>query len=130
MSQENVEMVKLLFARWNEGDYSSTEWADPDIAFVMKTPGGGTSHGVEAMAESWGDFLRAWERFQGVPQRVIDAGSQVLALNEFGGRGSVSGVPIKGMRGAALFTFEAGKVVRLVLFTDWDEALEAAGLSE
>ncbi len=130
MSQENVEIVRTLFARWNEGDYSDTDWAAPDIAFVMKTPGGGTSQGVEAMSESWRNFLRAWEEFQGVPQEVIEAGNQVLVLNEFGGRGSASGVPIKGMRGAALFTFERGRVVRLALFTDWDEALEAAGLRE
>jgi ketosteroid isomerase-like protein len=130
MSQENVEIVRALFARWNEGDYSRTDWAAPDIAFVINAPGGGTSQGVEAMGESWGNFLRAWEEFQGVPQEVIEAGNQVLVLNEFGGRGSASGVPIAGMRGAALFTFEAGRVVRLALFTDWAEALEAAGLSE
>jgi ketosteroid isomerase-like protein len=82
------------------------------------------------MRESWGNFLRAWDEFQGVPQKVIEAGNQVLVLNEFGGRGSTSGVPIEGMRGAALFTFEAGRVVRLVLFTDWEQALEAAGLRE
>jgi ketosteroid isomerase-like protein len=130
MSQENVEIVRALFARWNEGDYSSTDWADPDIAFVMKTPGGGTSQGVEAMRDSWRNFLRAWEEFQGMPQKVIETGNQVLVLNEFGGRGSASGVPIRGMRGAALFTFEAGRVVRLALFTDWEEALEAAGMRE
>ena len=130
MSQENVEIVRALFARWNEGDYSSTDWADPDITFVMRTPEGGTSHGVDAMAESWRVFLGAWERFQGVPQKIIQVGNQVVVLNEFGGRGSASGVPIEGMRGAALFTFERDRVVRLVLFTDWDEALQAAGLRE
>jgi ketosteroid isomerase-like protein len=34
------------------------------------------------------------------------------------------------MRGVSLFTLEDGRVVRLVLFTDWDAAREAAGLSE
>ncbi len=130
MSQENVEIVRALFARWREGDYSTTDWADPDIAFVINAPGSGTSQGVDAMGESWRSFLRAWDEFQGVPQEVIEAGNQVLVLNEFSGRGSASGVPIEGMRGAALFTFEAGRVVRLALFNDWDEAREAAGLRE
>jgi ketosteroid isomerase-like protein len=130
MSQENLEIVRALFARWNEGDYSSTDWAAPDIAFVINVPGSGTSQGVEAMGKSWGNYLEAWKEFRGVPQKIIEAGNQVLVLNEFGGRGSASGVPITGMRGAALFTFEAGRVVRLALFGDWDEALEAAGLRE
>jgi ketosteroid isomerase-like protein len=130
MSQENVEVVRMLFEQWREGDYYATDWADPGIEFVMTTPGGGTSRGLEAMQESWRDFLRAWQEFRGVPKEIIDAGDQVLVLNEFGGRGRESGVPIRGMRGAALFTFEGARVVRLVLFTDWDEALEAAGLRE
>jgi ketosteroid isomerase-like protein len=130
MSQENVEVVRTLFEQWREGDYSATDWADPGIEFVMRTPGGGTSQGLEAMQESWRDFLRAWQEFRGVPKEIIDAGDQVLVLNEFGGRGRESGVSIRGMRGAALFRFEDTKVVRLALFSDWDDALEAAGLLE
>ena len=130
MSQENVEIVRRLYEQWREGDYSGTDWADENIEFVMRTPEGGTARGIEAMRDAWRDFLRAWHEFRGVPREFIDVGNQVLVLNEFGGRGRESGVPIRGMRGAALFTFDGGKVVRLALFTDWDQAREAAGLSE
>jgi ketosteroid isomerase-like protein len=132
MSEENVEVVRAVYERWLQGDYSTAEWADSDLEFFLETPGGGgTWRGREAMASSWRDFLHAWQDFRvGAVKEIIDVGDKVLVLHEFGGSGRESGLPIKGMRGAALFTFEGPKVVRLALFTDWDVALEAAGLSE
>jgi ketosteroid isomerase-like protein len=130
MAEENVEIVRMIFERWKRGDYSAVDWADPDIEFTMKTPERETSRGIEGMRSSWLDFLRAWQDFRVAAERIIEAGDQVLVLHEFGGSGRGSGVSIKGMRGAALFTFADGKVIRLALFTDHDEALEAAGLSE
>ena len=123
-------MVREIFERWKRGDYSETDWADPDIEFVITAPGGDSHRGLEAMRSAWREFLDAWEGFSGEPEEIIDVGDQVLALHRFGGRGHESGVSIEGMRGAALFRFDDGKVVRLVLFGNWDEALEAAGLSE
>ena len=31
MSEENVEIVRDLFERWNRGDYTKTEWAASSI---------------------------------------------------------------------------------------------------
>jgi ketosteroid isomerase-like protein len=130
MSEENVEIVRGIYKRWQQGDYSRADWADPDIEFVTEIPDRGPSRGLEAMGRSWRDFLRAWQDFRAVAEEIIEAGDEVLVLHEFRGRGRESGLPIKGMRGAALFTFEGPRVVRLALFTDRDVALEAAGLRE
>ena len=130
MSEENVEIVRRIFEAWGQGDYSTADWAAPDIEFVMETPGGGSWRGLKAMRSAWGDFLRAWQDFRATGEEIIDAGDNVVVLHEFAGQGRESGLPIRGMRGAALFTFEGGTVVRLVLFGNWDEALEAAGLEE
>jgi ketosteroid isomerase-like protein len=35
MSQENVELVRSMFAAWKRGDFSSVEWAHPDIEYVI-----------------------------------------------------------------------------------------------
>ena len=125
-----MEIVRDLFERWNRGDYTKIEWADPDIEFVMQTPGGGSWRGIDEMRTAWLDFLKVWQGFSGEPEEIIDVGDQVLALNRFGGRGRESGVPIRDMQGAALFRFEGDRVVRLVLFGNQGEAREAAGLSE
>jgi hypothetical protein len=31
----NLDLVRSLCVAWEEGDYSSTEWADPEIEFVV-----------------------------------------------------------------------------------------------
>src|SRR3954453_12826567 len=135
MSQANVQIVRTLLRAWERGDFSSSEWADPDIEFVAQgltdglLPGArhgeGTLRGVEAMQRSWREFLSAWDDFKAEPEEIIDAGEQVLVLARLGGRGSGSGAPAEGLRGACLFTLREGKVVRLALYTDRAEALEA-----
>ena len=35
MSQENVELVRSVYAGWERGDWGATEWADPEIEHVV-----------------------------------------------------------------------------------------------
>ena len=39
MSRENVEIVRSIFIPWENGDFSSVEWADADIAFATPKEG-------------------------------------------------------------------------------------------
>src|SRR5436190_14002054 len=129
MSQENVEIVRSIYRAVERGDYSSSEWADPDIEFVApheERP----MRGVEAMQRSWREFLGAWKDFRAEPEEIIDAGEQVLVLEKVGGRGRGSGVPAGGLRGASLFTFREGRLVRLAQYTNRAKGLEAVGLRE
>src|SRR5215211_4221076 len=134
MSQENVEIVRSIFAAWEHGDYRSAEWAHPEIACVAAdgpTPGSWT--GVAAMADAWREVLSAFEelRAEADEVQVLDD-EQVLVLMHFRGRGKTSGLEVGDieMKGANLFHLREGKVTRLVTYWDRERALADVGLEE
>jgi hypothetical protein len=58
----NLDLVRSIFAEWERGDYGSTEWAHPEIEFVIADglePGAWT--GLAGLAAWSRDFLSAWE---------------------------------------------------------------------
>jgi ketosteroid isomerase-like protein len=121
MSHENVEIIRSLYSAWERGDFSSAEWAHPEIEFVsVDGPAPGSWTGPAGMAEGWRDFLSAWEEFGIEPDEYLELDDvRVLALVHVSGRGKTSGLDIGQMRGkgaAALFDVRGGKVTRLVFY--------------
>ena len=134
MSQENLELVRSICRAHERGDFSSVEWAHPEIEFVISDgPSPGRWTGLAGMAEAWRDFLRAWEEYrtQVEEYRQLD-GERILVLTHRAGRGKTSGMDIGEMhtKGANLFHLRDGKVIRLVFYWDHERALEAVGLRE
>ena len=134
MSQENVEIVRSIFAAWARGDYTSGEWAHPKIGLVIAdgpTPGSWT--GVAAMAEAWREALSAFEelRAEADEYRALDD-ERVLVLMHFNGRGKTSGLEVGDihMKGANLFHVRGGKVSKLVIYWDRERAFADFGLAE
>ena len=123
----NLELVRSIVTAWERGDYSSADWADSEIEFVIAdgpTPGAWT--GMAGMAEGWRGFLSAWEEFRGEQadeHRELD-GQRVLVLHSWSGRGKTSGLDIGQMRAkaATIFHVRAGKVTRIVLYFDRERA--------
>ena len=62
-------------------------------------------------------------------EEFIDARNRVLVRAYFRGRGRGSGLEVD-TRFYELYTLRRGKIVRVDEFTELEEALEAAGVSE
>jgi ketosteroid isomerase-like protein len=134
MSQENVEIVRRVYAAWERGDYSSSEWQHPEVEFVVAdgpTPASGT--GAAEISEVWGGFLSAWEGFHHRADEYQELDSErVLVLSRFGGRGKTSRLEIEQMatKAAVLFHVSGREVTRIVLYFDRERAFADFGLSE
>jgi ketosteroid isomerase-like protein len=134
VSQERLELVRSIFAAWERGDFSSAEWAHPEIEFVSAdgpTPGSWT--GVAAMAGAWRETLDAFEelRAEADEYRALDD-ERVLVLMHFSGRGKTSGLEVGDiqMKGANLFRVRDGKVTRLATYWERERAFADLGLGE
>jgi hypothetical protein len=82
MSQENVEVVRLIYADWERGDFTSAGWAHPEIEYVVADgPNPGTWTGLTGLAEGARTWLSAWEEYRIDVDafRELDGG-RVLAL--------------------------------------------------
>ena len=130
----NLDLVRSLYAAWERGDWSSADWAHPEIEFLIADgPAPGRWTGPAGIAEGTRDALSAWKTFRIDAEdcRALDD-ERVLGLVRFGGRGRASGVDLEQMRTeeAHIFHVRDGKVTRVVLYFNRERALADLGLRE
>ena len=133
MSQENLELVRSILASWERGDLTPrqwSEWAHPDIEFVVVGGPEPSSHLGPDAAPHIEAFLNLWDeyRVEAEEYRELDD-ERVLVLTRQSGRGRSSHVEIT-QRRATLFHIRGGKVIRRVNYWDRDRALAELGLEE
>jgi len=133
MSRKNLDLVRAICETWERGDFSSAEWARPDIEWVIAdgvSPG--TWVGLDGLVAGERDFLRGWQeyRLEIEGYRDLDDG-RVLALVHSGGRGKVSGLDLAPISspGAAVFELRDGLVARLVTYYQRARAFEDLGIA-
>ena len=131
---EHLDLVRSIYAEWERGDFSSAEWAGPEIEFVWADgPEPGSHKGQPAMAKAMRDWLSAWADLRQVPEqyRELDR-ERVVVLHRFTASGKTSGVDLRQMEaeGAAVFHFRGGKVTRIDHYYNRDRALADLGLEE
>jgi ketosteroid isomerase-like protein len=136
MSSTNMDLARSIYAAWDRGDYTSADWAHPEIDFaIVEGPSPGTWTGLDEMRHAWRQFLSSWENHRNVVDeyRELDP-ERVLVLCHFSGRGKASGLEAaqwgttKG--GANLLHVRDGKVTRLVIYWDRKHALADLGVQE
>lgn len=129
----NVELVRSIYADWEDGDYRATEWAHPEIEYiVVGGPSPGRWTGLRGMAEAAREIFSGWERVRTVADDYLELdGERVLVLDHRRGHGKASGFDIGRMStdAANLFHLSHGRVALLVFYFDRGQALADVGLS-
>jgi len=129
VASPNLELVKSICEARERGDYSSAEWARPDIEYVLADgPAPTVLRGKAEMAQGVRDFLSAWEnvRTEVDGYRQLDD-ERVLVLLRMTGRGKLSGIDLArtDSEGADVFHLRNGRVARIVHYFDRRRALAA-----
>jgi hypothetical protein len=87
-------------------------------------------YGLDGFVAAFRDWLTAWETWVVTPADFIDVDeNRVLVMLDIRARSKTHQVEMP-VEGANLLTIKDGKVARIELFFDRDQALEAAGLPE
>jgi ketosteroid isomerase-like protein len=133
MGSANLDLVRSIYARWERGDFSTIEWAHPEIEYVTADgPSPSSVTGVAGMADATREWMAVWHdwRVEGDEYRDLDS-ERVLVLVRYSGRGRTSGMQIAQVRttGATLFHVSGGKVNRLVFYLDRERAFADLGLA-
>jgi hypothetical protein len=129
----NLDLVRSIYADWERGEFSSRVWADPQIEYVIDGgPVSGSWSGLDGMALGWRGWLDAWADYRTEVEeyRRLDD-ERVLVLTHDSGRGKASGLELGevGFKAAVLFQVAHGKVTRLVIYFDRDQAFAELGLT-
>jgi ketosteroid isomerase-like protein len=132
MSQENVEVVRAAFAAWNRGDFDAAfKDAASNFEWDNSRAIGADNRGVFSREEARQLFVgvrELWESSRIEIDEAIPVGDHVVVPHTAHLRGR-DGIEVQA-RTTWLFTIRNGKIERVCLYQEQQEALEAAGLSE
>ncbi len=133
MSQENVEVVKALFAAFADRDLvAATTILDHEVEIRPGLVGGleGTVYrGLSGNEQFWTDIDATWAEFRIEPDEFRDVRGRILVPGRAFARGRESGVALD-QPAAWIAEVRDGKILRFRSFSNQQEALEAAGLRQ
>ena len=133
MSQENVEVVRRVNELFSKGDWD--RWAehwDPEVVVTALEgwPEGEGLQGIEAWRRQAERLRDSWEEARVEEDEIRPVGDdQVLARIRYVTRSRDTGMSFDTPM-TAVFLLRGGRIVRARYFWEYDDALEAAGLSE
>jgi ketosteroid isomerase-like protein len=134
MSRENVELIRKVFAAFDQGDIEAVlRMCDEEIVITQpaEVPGiNPQQRGHQGVLEAFAIWPEQWDDFRVEVLALTPApADKVIANIRTLGRGKQSGVEVD-MEFSFVFTVRDEKIVEWQLFLREDQALEAAGVSE
>jgi ketosteroid isomerase-like protein len=134
MSQEDVELVKSLFAAFGDRNLdAAASVLHPEVEIrpaIVGGPEGVVYRGLDGNRQFWADIDASWREFRIEPHEFRDLSNrQVLVLGRAFARAEGSGIAIYEAVGWIAAVHE-GRIVQFRSFSNQGEALEAAGLRE
>jgi ketosteroid isomerase-like protein len=138
MSKENVAILLQASKRASaaatvEDRESFLSILDPEIEWIARAGGPpdlqGEFHGIDQALAYYARWASAWSVWNWEIEEAREDRDLVVTRTWLTGRGRGSGLTLD-MRIGQVWTFSDGRVVRYEAHPSWEEALEAAGLSE
>jgi ketosteroid isomerase-like protein len=140
MSRENVEVAGRAYAAMNDayktGDLLPVveEFCDPEIVFNNEAiltgyPERGEWRGHEGLLQFGAGQTEAFQQMWLKPEEFIDAGDKVVVPLQLGGKARHTGIEVE-FSVVHVVTLRDEKAVRIDVYAEMSEALEAVGLSE
>jgi len=129
VAADNASIVRSVYERWSEGDFTTHDVFDPNVVLVMRPefPDTGVYVGAEGVAEYTRGFLEPWTRITIEADEITVAGDSVVVAVRQRGTGSASGAATE-LRYFHVWSFRGGKAIRLESVRERGEALAAVGL--
>ena len=130
MSEENVNLVRGMYAGFGKGDipavlstlHPQVEWWEAEnFIYAEKNPYVGPNEVLSGVFMRLGE---EWDGFAVSPKAFHDAGDTVIAEGYYSGTYKKTGKPVRSQF-AHLFTFRDGQVVKFQQYTDTAQFAEA-----
>jgi ketosteroid isomerase-like protein len=135
VSRENVEVVRQLMALGEQARESGvtppTDLVTPDVEIDQsrRVFNPEIYRGLDGWVRMNHEMREVWAGWRVTTERIIDVGDRVVSIATVRGRGRGSGVETE-FRAASIWTLLNGRVTRVEMSMDPDEALKAVGLEE
>jgi uncharacterized protein len=133
MSRENVEIVRQATEAYRRGALAEAlAYMDPAVEWDMShvpVPDPGVYRGFDELAKFDAAWAEIWDTVDIEALEYIEVGDRVISVVRQQGRGKLSGVAVE-QTFAQLWTLRDGKIVRVDLYPDLEEAKAAAESGE
>jgi ketosteroid isomerase-like protein len=131
MSKENVEVVLRAWAAFSEGDLTKVlQQFDPEVVSYTAPPLDPAEYrGHEGFLKWCENWLSAFDDFTNEVESHFETGEAVVLRVRQRATGATSGVPVERIFWF-VHQFGGGRIDRIGIHANEEQALEAVGLSE